>query len=953
MPISVHSLKANISSDGRLSRLIIRLIVTLVGMLLLFANAPAQTSISITGMVTDQNKAVVVGAQVQALNIAGGQTVSVLTDSAGRYNLAGLQPGEYRLSVSSEGFGMATRSVRLRYAGTITEDFTLLPGEIAATITVTAGKGNARVAQEIPQTVTVADVAEIDRLRPASTLGAIERTPNLIAVGANPIGERPRLRGLASNRLLLMIDGERLNNVRSDPLSGISPSVVDVTQLQAVEVLSGAGSSLYGSDALGGVINLLTQSPLPSQGGMNLGLRLDGDYHDNGAFRRGALTLNWSVPRVAMRLSGSKFRAGSYRSGGESVPVEEVVRLGRFANDLGNAAGNNIARTYGVWELPAGAEISNGQGHGFNDQFDLWLLPSARHSLRYRQLNSQHKNIGFPFLALPFDPRNQFNSFRRLDKYGVRYEGHELTRWLPHLAGGFYGQKFSFADDNLVATIDAGSSWGIVPDPSQPTGTVSILTGRASTFTPGNFTSGKNSVTSYGLDAQATLVIRPSLLLTTGIGYLRDSSKDDFSRVDFATGGAQARSITGRASNPDTVYRNQGWFNLVEYEPSRWLRLTGGLRVDRWTTNAAVTKGFPLSAEAAILDASFERLVADPGPINIEGVRGIVGLVNGGSGISTARTVVTENIGAVLRLPGKVNPYFRWGTTYREPGITERYILRDFGDPTFSVLVVSNTEIKPERGRSFDAGVKVQRRLVNASFGYFRNDFTDFLRPVFSTALFVPADAARGLLPISPFFPFHGVLYVQRANTARARIQGYEASFEGTVQLGRSGSVSPFGTLGWLKGSDLTPDPTAVKLINEFYNRSDTPVRLSGSEFDAPLAAITPFRGIFGLRYQSARGKWFGEYEVRYQGRVERADPLELSATISTQYGTLASLNSFARQAARAGYTFQREHQRMLFTLGMENLTNRFYFEHFQNAPAPGRSVVVGVTLEFSRMLDK
>lgn len=934
-------------------RLIVRVMAALFGLLALFESAAAQTAVSVTGTVRDQDQAVVVGARVRALNVAGGRVVNARTDAGGKYHLDGLRPGEYRLSVSSDGFATATLRVVLRADETATQDFTLVPGGVVDTITITAAKGTARASSEIPQTVTVADATVIEKRRPASTLGAVERTPNLIPVGANPLGERPRLRGLASNRVLLLIDGERLNNVRSDPLSGISPSVVDVTQLQTVEVLSGGGSSLYGSDALAGVINLVTKVPPAQDGRANLGLRFDGDLRGNGAFRRGTLTLNWSVPRVALRVSSTEFRAGSYHSGGKQVSLEEVVRLGRFANDLGNAAGNNIARTYAVWELPAGAEVHNGQGHGFNDQLDIWLFPSAKHSLRYRQLNSRHKSIGFPFLAPPFDPRNQFNSFRRLDKYGVRYEGSELTRWLPHLAGGFYGQKFSFADDNLVSTIDAGSSWEITGDPSMPEGAISVLTGRASTFTPGNFTSGKNTVTSYGLEAQAALAIPPGVLLTTGVGYLRDASVDDFSRVDFAAGGAASRSINGRAGNPDTVYKNLGWFNLVEYEPHRRLRLTSGLRVDHWATRAAVTSGFPLDTEAAILDASFDRLAADPGPVNIEGVRGIVALVNGRQGIGTANTVVTANAGALLRLPGQVHPYFRWGTTYREPGITERYILRNFGDPTFSVLLVSNTELKPERGRSFDAGLKVQRRRLSASFGYFRNDFKNFLRPVFSNALFVPADPAHGLLPISPFFPFHGVLYVQRANTSRARIQGYEADFEVTAPLGRSGTLSPFGTLGWLKGSDLTPDPTAINLINEFYNRSDTPLRLSGSERDAPLIAITPFRGIFGLRYQSARSRWFGEYEVRYQGRVERADPLDLSATISTQYGTLASLDSFARQAMRAGYTFQREHERVLFTLGVENLTNRFHFEHFQNAPAPGRSLVFGVTLDFARLLDR
>ena len=100
------------------------------------------------------------------------------------------------------------------------------------------------------------------------------------------------------------------------------------------------------------------------------------------------------------------------------------MRLGSLATDMGNAVGNSIARTYAVWNLRAGAEIPNGQAHGFNDQIDLRWFPAGNQSIRYRQLNSQHQNLGFSFISPPFDQRTQFNSFRRLDKYGLRYEGH-------------------------------------------------------------------------------------------------------------------------------------------------------------------------------------------------------------------------------------------------------------------------------------------------------------------------------------------------------------------------------------------------------------------------------------------------------------------------------------------------------------------------------------------------
>jgi len=217
----------------------------------------------------------------------------------------------------------------------------------------------------------------------------------------------------------------------------------------------------------------------------------------------------------------------------------------------------------------------------------------------------------------------------------------------------------------------------------------------------------------------------------------------------------------------------------------------------------------------------------------------------------------------------------------------------------------------------------------------------------------VPADPDRGLDPIAPFFPFHGVLYIQRTNTASARIQGLEAVAEGSLQLGRRGVVTPLLTLGWLKGSNLTPDEDTLNLITQFYNRPDTPLPLRGTTADAPLSGITPLRAIAGVRYDSYRRRWFGEYEVRYQARVRRVDPLDLTTAISTQYGSLASLNSFMRHTVRAGYTYAKENYRASFSVGAENLTDRFYFEHFQNAPAPGRSIVFGLTVEMFDLLRK
>jgi outer membrane receptor protein involved in Fe transport len=922
-------------------------VILLVLLFFLQTGTVAQSVATITGTVMDQNGAAVEGAGVEARNLASDQTTETKTDATGKYALTDLMFGDYLLSVNMPGFAPFTKSIHLITPGTLNANFLVVPGAIENTVTVTAGRGNARLAVDIPQPVTVTGAAEIEALRPSSVMQALEGVPNLLSIGANPLAARPRLRGLASNRLLVILDGERVNNVRSDPLSGIPLAVVDVMQLDSAEVLGGAGSSLYGSDAIAGAINLVSKAPVQLDRGKYLGLRFDGDARSNGSFNRGSATINFSDSRFAARMSGSLFGLDSYHAGNRAIGLDDVVRIGKFANELGNATNSNVARTFAVWELPAGGEVSNGQGHGFNSQIDLWLFASMNQSIRYRQLSNQHKDIGFAFLAPPFDPRKQSNGFRRFDKYGIRYEGHGLVDWMPRISASGYFQKYSFPDDTLTYSIDNGSSWAFAANVNPLVPALPVLTGKPSTFTPANFTDGKSTVSSVGAEAQATFAPLKKAWLTMSLGYVRDSSVDEFSRFDFspATGKPQ-NVVTARATTPDSIYRNASWSNLFEYEPINRLRLTAGLRVDNWRTSAKITPGFPFTNEASILAASFEGLKARQGAIDVNGVSGILNLINGQGGIETNKTSVTGNAGVVLRLPGRINPFFRWGTSYREPGVTERFILRDFGDSTFSVLLAPNTTLRPEKGISYDLGVKIQRTRWSAMFSYFRNDLRDFIRNEFAPALFVPADPNRGLNPISPFFPFHGVLFVQRANTARARIQGYEGAYELNVPLGAAGSITPFGTFGWLKGSNLTPDENTRTLIRTFYNRSDTPVPLHGTMEDAPLTGISPFGGFFGARYSDRKGRWVSEYDVLYRARVTRVDPADLSTAISTQYGSFASLSSFTKHALRAGYNFRREKYRLFLTVGVDNLTNRLYLEPFQTAPAPGRSFIFGTTVD-------
>ena len=366
------------------------------------------------------------------------------------------------------------------------------------------------------------------------------------------------------------------------------------------------------------------------------------------------------------------------------------------------------------------------------------------------------------------------------------------------------------------------------------------------------------------------------------------------------------------------------------------------------------------------MNRAIPAVTANPGALSVQlsSLSGFAQLASGSAPFKTNSTPLTGNLSFVLRLKG-INPYIRFANSYREPSASERYLLRNFTSPAtgFSALVVGNPNLNPERGNNLDLGVKVQKQRLSASVGYFRNyikDLVAFAGPTVATFC-VPTTAADTVIVASracpPFPSGHLVNFNGRINQGRVVISGVEASYEIALPLGTWGSLNPFGSMGWLNGVNISAnrftDAGRINVMNAVYNRSDTPIKLVGNENDVPLGNITPFRGIFGARINDNKGGLFAEYDARYQAQVTRVDPNSLVSGTLTAYGFLRSFDALTKQSIRGGYNWRREGGRFSFTVGVDNLTNRLYFEHFQSAPAPGRAFIFGFTTEFFNLLKK
>ena len=131
-------------------------------------------------------------------------------------------------------------------------------GTVAAAVVVTASRAE-RDTRQIPLHVDTITKAAVEQTNQLSTGDALTLAANITPVGNGPFGVRPRLRGLDSTRLLVLVDGERLNTARqATDRTGAEVGLVSPDAISRMEVVNGAGTLMYGSDALAGTINIIT-----------------------------------------------------------------------------------------------------------------------------------------------------------------------------------------------------------------------------------------------------------------------------------------------------------------------------------------------------------------------------------------------------------------------------------------------------------------------------------------------------------------------------------------------------------------------------------------------------------------------------------------------------------------------------------------------------------------------
>jgi iron complex outermembrane receptor protein len=217
---------------------------------------------SIGGRVTDAQGASVAGAIVTLYARAPQQQrLTATTDASGAYRFESLAAGEYLIEADARGFAPAIAgNVRVEPGMATTHDLTLEVAGVSAEVVVTAADTPQPV-DEVSKAITSISESELEERDEYSIPEALRAVPGLRVqqLGGPGALVSIKTRGLRNQDTAILFDGLRFRDP-SSPQGDASGYLSDLhaTNVSRIEVLRGSGSSLYGTNAIGGVVNIIT-----------------------------------------------------------------------------------------------------------------------------------------------------------------------------------------------------------------------------------------------------------------------------------------------------------------------------------------------------------------------------------------------------------------------------------------------------------------------------------------------------------------------------------------------------------------------------------------------------------------------------------------------------------------------------------------------------------------------
>ena len=352
---------------------------------------------------------------------------AVNTDESGRYEFRDLPPGRYDVVAHLDRAPDVVRSVNVASGGAATLDFQIQLTGLQEQVTVTATGTEQAVSSSI-QSVSVIGSLDLARRNTASLGEALDRELGVSKRSFGPGNARPVIRGFDGDRVLVVQDGDRIGSLGFQ--SGDHAEPVDVLTVERIEIVKGPATLLYGSSAVGGVVNAVTGHETAHEGFNGYVTGLGGT---NNWQAGGSAGFEYGTKRWLFFGSGGGQKANDYDTPAGRV-VNSYTRDGNGSVGLGYYPGRGFVsfnyqldkRRYGIPINPAeeDAEVVylNPRRHSFQfnggwrdlDSFVSGAHLSAQYNdYEHSEIDAETDEANTTFKNKTFNFRGTFDQQRR------------------------------------------------------------------------------------------------------------------------------------------------------------------------------------------------------------------------------------------------------------------------------------------------------------------------------------------------------------------------------------------------------------------------------------------------------------------------------------------------------------------------------------------------------------
>lgn len=497
---------------------------------IIFSTISVSQTYNISGKIIDDETK----QPVSEANISLSDDHFTTSNVEGYFQFNGVQKGTYTIKITHVKYQTITKTIETK--DDIELSFSMIPAEHRLQdIIVTTTKHDKNI-NEIPHALSVVKDEQIKESPARVIPDILDKEAGISIVRDGIWGSDVTIRGLSRANVVMLVDGNRVETA-TDISARLS--MVDVHDIERVEVIKGAASSLYGSGATGGIVNIITK---------------DAYYNDT------------------FKLSGN------YTTGYHSVNdyFSNGITL-KTGSDIWNAKVTGSYRKASDTETPSGT-LENSQFEDYSISALFAVKPMEKHELTFSYQHFEAKDVGIPGGSLVFPDQSDIRyPEERRQMFNAEYVIKQISPSINKLSFKYYYQTIFRDVENIPHIVKNIPATG-----NQPAKRVSILEINPSA-----------DHIMHAAQSQIDFVFDQHYLIA-GIDFWQrsyDGERFNYQKIEvFAPDGETVANTLNKTIYekplPNATFHNIGFFVQDEFTVSQRLAFTFGGRYDYiWLNN--------------------------------------------------------------------------------------------------------------------------------------------------------------------------------------------------------------------------------------------------------------------------------------------------------------------------------------------------------------------------------